>query len=203
MKRTITLAALGVLLGFALLLIAVLAIRPATPISKFKSEVVQPKELASEFTLNSTLGKPASLSDYRGKVVLLYFGYTFCPDVCPTTVSDIKRSVEMLGAQADQVQFLMITIDPERDTPQKFGEYLRYFNPGFVGFTPRPDELARVATQYAARYYKHEGTAATGYLLDHSPWVAVIDREGYLVLRIPFGLKPQDIVSDLKILLSQ
>ncbi len=203
MKRTITLAAVGVLLGFALVLVAVFAVRPSTSTTKFKSEVVQPKELVVEFTLNSTLGKSVSLSDYRGKVVLLYFGYTFCPDVCPTTVADIKRSVEMLGPQADQVQFLMITVDPERDTPQKFGEYLRYFNPSFVGLTPRADELARVATLYGARYYKHEGTVATGYLLDHSSWVAVIDRDGYLVLRIPFGLKPQDIVSDLKILLSQ
>jgi len=203
MKRTITLAAVGVLLGFTLVLIAMVVVRPSRPASKFKSEVVQPKELATEFTLNSTLGKSVSLSDYRGKVVLLYFGYTFCPDVCPATVSDIKRSIEMLGAQADQAQFLMITVDPERDTPQKFGEYLRYFHPRFVGLTPRADELARVATLYGARYYKHEGTAATGYLLDHSSWVAVIDRDGYLVLRIPFGLKPQDIVSDLKTLLSQ
>lgn len=203
MKRAITLAAIGVLLGFALVLVAVTVARPPALTSKFKSQVVEPKERASEFTLNSTLGKPASLNDYRGKVVLLYFGYTFCPDVCPATVADIKRSIEMLGPQADQVQFLMITVDPERDTPQKFGDYLRYFNPSFVGLTPRADELARVATLYGARYYKHEGTAATGYLLDHSSWVAVMDREGYLVLRIPFGLKPQDIVSDLKILLSQ
>jgi protein SCO1/2 len=153
---------------------------------------------APNFTLTGADGQPVSLSDFGDKVVVLYFGYTFCPDVCPTTLTDMKQVMQLLGNKADDVQFIMVSVDPERDTPDKLGEYVAYFDPRFVGLTGTPEEVLAAATPYGVIFEKHEGTAATGYLVDHTATLNIIDKSGKLRLLFPFDAEPKDIADDLK-----
>ncbi len=184
----------GILAGLILVVVGIAVLRPRP----FHGMVVQSPELAHDFVLNASNGNTVSLSDYRGKLVILYFGYTFCPDVCPATLANTGKALQLLGRKAEQVQFIMVSVDPERDTPDRLGEYVTYFHPSFVGVTGEPDQLAELAALYGIYYEKHEGTAATGYLVDHSATMAVIDQEGYLKLVLPFGITPEEIASDLR-----
>lgn len=156
---------------------------------------------AADFTLTGAGGQQVSLSDFHGKVVALYFGYTFCPDVCPTTMTEVAKAMRALGKQAEDVQVIMISVDPERDTPDRLAEYVTYFDPRFIGLTGTPEEIADVATLYGIFYEKHEGTVATGYLVDHTATVTVVDRGGRVRLVWPFGTTGEDMASDLKQLL--
>jgi protein SCO1/2 len=131
-------------------------------------------------------------------VVVLYFGYTFCPDVCPTTLTDMKQVMKLLGKKADDVQFIMVSVDPERDTPEKLNEYVTYFDPRFIGLTGTPEEVVTAATPFGVIFEKHEGTAATGYLVDHTATLSVIDKDGRMRLLFPFDADPQDIADDLQ-----
>ncbi|HRI57496.1 MAG TPA: SCO family protein [Anaerolineae bacterium] len=156
---------------------------------------------AANFTLTSQSGEPVSLSELRGKPVLLYFGYTFCPDVCPTTLSTLNKALEIMGKKADDVQVVMVSVDPERDTPEVLATYLSNFNPSFIGLTGTHDQIASAATGLGVFFEKHEGSAATGYLVDHTASVMVLDREGRLRLVLPFETPAEDIASDLTQLL--
>lgn len=187
----------GILLGLTVAALGVYFLRPRP----FHGMVLQSPELAHDFTLEAANGKTVSLADYRGKLVVLYFGYTFCPDVCPASLSTMKEALNLLGRKAEDVQFIMISVDPERDTPEKIAEYVAYFHPSFIGVTGDPDQLAEIAALYGIYFQKHEGTAATGYLVDHTASLAVIDKEGYLKLILPFGITAQDVASDLRQLL--
>lgn len=156
---------------------------------------------ATDFTLTSQTGDPVSLSDLRGKLVLLYFGYTFCPDVCPTTLSTLNQALELMGKKADDVQVVMVSVDPERDTPEVLANYLSNFNPSFMGLTGTHDQIASAATGLGVFFEKHEGSAATGYLVDHTASVMALDQQGRLRLVIPFETSAEDIASDLTQLL--
>lgn len=157
--------------------------------------------MAPDVTLPSSTGEEVSLSDFRGKLVLLYFGYTFCPDVCPTTLNTVNKALEMMGNKAEEVQLVMVSVDPERDTPQVLASYLSNFNPSFIGLSGTPEQLASAATPFGIFYEKHEGSAATGYLVDHTASVMVLDQDGRLRLVIPFQTPAEDIAADLKQLL--
>lgn len=156
---------------------------------------------ATDFTLTSQTGEPVSLSDLRGKLVLLYFGYTFCPDVCPTTLSTLNQALELMGKKADDVQVVMVSVDPERDTPEVLANYLSNFNPSFMGLTGTHDQIASAATGLGVFFEQHEGSAATGYLVDHTASVMALDQQGRLRLVIPFETSAEDIASDLTQLL--
>lgn len=188
---------IGILAGLFGVAAGVYFFRPRT----FHGMVLQSPELANDFSLNAANGRTVSLRDYRGKLVMLYFGYTFCPDVCPATLANVGKALEQMGKQADEVQFIMVSVDPERDTPEQLAEYVAHFHPSFVGVTGEPDKLAELAALYGIYYQKHEGTAATGYLVDHTATIAVIDKEGYLKLVMPFGLTAEEIAGDLRNLL--
>jgi protein SCO1 len=129
---------------------------------------------------------------------VLYYGYTFCPDVCPTTLAEVTKAVQALGKKAEDVQVLMITVDPERDTPERLAEYMAFFNPSFVGLSGTPDQIAEAATPFGIYYQKHEGTSASGYLVDHTATVNVLDREGRMRLVWPFGTEGDAMAADLK-----
>lgn len=167
----------------------------------FRGTELQSANPAPDFTLTGADGQPVSLSGFRGQVVVLYFGYTFCPDVCPTTLTDMKQVMQLLGKQADDVQFIMVSVDPERDTPEKLAEYVTYFDPRFIGLTGTHDEILAAATPFGVIFQKHEGTAATGYLVDHTASLNVIDQEGRMRLLFPFDADPKDIAGDLEYLL--
>ncbi len=152
-------------------------------------------------TLTNQNGQPASLADFGDKLVLVYFGYTFCPDVCPTTLGVVNQALELLGDKADQVQMVMVSVDPERDTPEVLANYLSNFNPSFVGLTGSPDQIASAAMPFGVFYEKHEGSAATGYLVDHTASVMVLDREGRMRLVLPFETSAEDMAADLRQLL--
>ena len=167
---------------------------------EFHGTIIQNME-AADFTLMSSSGQRVSLDDFRGKLVVLYFGYTFCPDVCPATLVEIAGAMDILGEDAEKVQTIMISVDPERDTPEQLAEYVAHFDTSFLGVTGTLEEVAEVATLYGIFYEKHEGTAASGYLIDHTATVMVVDEDGYLKLLLPFGTTAQEIADDLAYLL--
>ncbi len=195
MKIKIALGILTVILGLAA---GIYFFRPHT----FHGTVIQSPEASYDFTLTSAKGD-VSLSDFRGKLVLIYFGYTFCPDICPATLANVGQSLRELGAKADDVQLIMISLDPERDTPEKLAEYVTHFHPSFIGVTGSQDDLAKIASLYGIFYEKTAGTDNSGYLLNHTATLLVIDREGYLKLVFPFGVTVPEIVDDLKYMLRQ
>ncbi len=157
---------------------------------------------ASDFTLNAAAGKQVSLSDYQGKVVLLYFGYTHCPDVCPTTLADLRVAISELGEAANDIQVIMVSVDPERDSPEWLADYVHRFDDRFLGVTGPLDRITQLATAYDIHFHKHEGSVATGYLIDHSAKVLVIDRQGDLRMFFPFGETSEEMAEDIQYMLS-
>ena len=168
---------------------------------EFHGLVIQSPPPISNFTLAATTGENLSLRDFRGKIVLLYFGYRYCPDVCPATMVELKRMMAALGRDAKDVQVIMISVDPDRDTPEQLAAYVTQFHPSFIGMTGSEAELLGVTTQLGIYYQKHEGTPATGYLVDHTATVSVMDRNGRLRLVFPFETKGEEMAVDLRYLL--
>jgi protein SCO1/2 len=163
----------------------------------FHGESVEPPAPAADFTLTGPDGKILSLSDFRGKLVVLYFGYTFCPDVCPTTMAALSQAMRELGPKADGVQVIMVTVDPERDTPDKLKAYVTAFDPRFIGLSGTPDEIARAAGPFGVVYEKHAGSSETNYLVDHTATTTVIDPDGRIRLVWPYGTPPEELAADL------
>lgn len=192
--------ALGLLLG--LFLVRLSQGRPLFGPPQLYGLSLEPAE-PLDFSLTAHTGEVVSLSDFRGKLVLLYFGYTFCPDVCPATMVELKWMMEALGRQADDVQVIMVSVDPGRDTPAQLSEYVAAFHPSFIGLTGTEAELKEVTGPMGIYVYKHEGTAATGYLIDHTATVSVLDRNGRLRHLFPFGTTGTEMASDMRYLLRE
>jgi protein SCO1/2 len=191
---------LGIGIGLGVLF---LAIRPLFGPTEWHGMVIQSNQPVTNFTLTSSDGEPVSLIDFRGKVVMLYFGYTFCPDVCPATMIELSDAMETLGEQSEDVQVVMITLDPERDTPEVMQNYVTHFNESFMGLTGTPEELIAVTAPMGIFYERHEGSSASGYLIDHTATVAVLDKEGKLRLVYPFGITGAEMAADLKYLVRE
>ncbi len=183
-------AALGLYLGFTFL-------RPYA----FHGTVLQGSEPVKDFTLTSMHGQPVKLSDFQDKIVVLYFGYTFCPDVCPTTLSEIKKALALLGPAASEFQVIMITVDPERDTPAVLNEYMAQFDPGFLGLTGTVSEIQNIAAPFGVYFAKQADPSSAQYLMEHTASVLVINRKGALKLLWPYGTPAADMADDLRYLL--
>jgi protein SCO1/2 len=196
-KRTILFIVAGLMVGAGLAYLALPYILP----HRFTGTVIQSPEEAPGFTLASSQGGQVSLSDLRGKLVMIYFGYTFCPDVCPNTLGQVKQALKLMGGKAKNVQVVMISVDPLRDTPEVLARYLKNFDPTWVGLSGSEDEISQIAALYGVFYQKHEGTAQTGYLVDHTATVMVIDQTGHLKLIFPYGTTGKDMAADLMYLL--
>lgn len=154
-----------------------------------------------DFVLNSYRGA-VDLADLRGKVVVLYFGYTWCPDVCPTSLGMLSVALEQLSPdEQEQVQVLFISVDPERDSLQHLKEYGEYFHSRILGVTGSHEELGRVAALYGAAYRHTDKKSETDYVVDHSADLYVIDRQGALDTTLRHGTQPQQILSALRSLL--
>lgn len=194
--RNLILAGIGVTLGLVLVAAIVLA-RPYT----YRGSLIDPAVPAADFTLTSGSGEPFHLGDQRGKVVLLFFGYTTCPDVCPATLGEMKQVVARLGKQAEGVQVVFITVDPQRDTPQKIGQYAAAFDPTFVGLSGSEAELTPVWASYGVYRAIVETTSAAGYLVDHSARTYLVDPAGNLRLTYTFGTPVDEILSDVRYVL--
>jgi protein SCO1/2 len=161
--------------------------------------IIEPPKPMPDFTLQSARG-PVSLSSLRGKIVVLYFGYTACPDVCPTTLANLRQALTDLGPQADQVQVVLVSVDWKRDTPENLASYLSAFRPDFLGLTGSQAQIDAVTRDFGI-YYKLNEPDAKGYFsVDHTATVQVLDREGNLILTWPYGQTPADLLDDLKVL---
>jgi protein SCO1/2 len=168
----------------------------------FHGIVSQSPPRAADFTLTAHTGKPVRLGDFQGKLVLLYFGYSYCPGICPTTLAEVAQALQTLGPKAaERMQVLMISVDPERDTPDRLAAYLPSFNPTFLGLTGAPDEIAATAASYGIYAKKYEGSTADSYLVDHTSMVIVVDDKGFVRLLFPFGTPAQAMADDLAALL--
>jgi protein SCO1/2 len=188
----------GLLPGL-LVLLAVLCGAAEPP---FRTGVLEPPDPAPEFTLRSDTGKTVRLRDWRGNVVLLFFGYTSCPDVCPTTLSDLAEVKKQLGPAAQRLRVALVTVDPERDTAKRLHTYVQAFDPTFVGLSERKPALAAVWKAYGVYVQSHRVSGSSdGYMVDHSATTFVIDAEGRLRLAISFGTPVADIRHDLQLLL--
>ena len=152
-----------------------------------------------DFSLHAP-DKTLSLHDLKGKVVVLYFGYTACPDICPTSMATLKGGLNALKPEElAQVQGIFVSVDPERDTPQKVHEYAQYFHPSILGLTDTPDVLASVAKQYNVFYRKVPmPNSAMGYTLDHSSWLYIIDKNGQLREQVQHIFAPQDLANVIR-----
>jgi protein SCO1 len=188
---------IGVVIAASILLFSWL--RPHT----YTGFVLQSPTPAPSMTgLFDHTGAPVDLEAYRGDVVLVYFGYTHCPDVCPTTLATAAKAIEQLGRRGERVHLLMVTVDPERDTAAYLADYVTFFDARFLGVWGDPDDIAATATLYSVYYQKGEGTVETGYVVDHTATLMAIDPDGFIrVLYTPEHTADQ-LAVDLEELLS-
>jgi protein SCO1/2 len=186
----------------ALLLAAALAAcSPEAP--KFRSTDITGAEFGKALELTGHDGRPRTLADFRGKAVVLFFGYTHCPDVCPTTLADVAGALKSLGPDAARVQVLFVTLDPERDTREVLANYVPAFDPSFLGLFGDAAATQRVAKEFKIFYEKRPGRAPDAYTLDHSAQTYVLDGEGRLRLLLRQERIAQDLADDLRVLLKE
>ena len=160
-------------------------------------------QFGSDFALPDTTGKVRTLADFKGRAVVLFFGYTHCPDVCPTTMAELSEALKELGPDAaKRVQVLFVTVDPERDTAQLLGQYVPAFNPAFIGLRPADDaQLKKVTKDFRVYYAKVPDKTPGSYTMDHTAASYVFDTNGKLRLFVRDGQGPGSWVHDLKLLL--
>jgi protein SCO1/2 len=166
-----------------------------------KAGVFSPPRPAPDFSLQGSDGRALSLSRFKGKVVLLGFGFTSCPQVCPTTLATLAQARRKLGAAAADVQVLYVTVDPDRDVAERMKNYLGAFDPTFVGGTGAAERLAAVRRDYGV--FAEKKPQGSSYTVAHSSFVFLIDRGGGLRALMPYGHGPDDYVHDLKMLLQE
>lgn len=188
-----------ILLG--LLLPVLVACGQASNTQKFNATDITGVDFGNALQLTDHTGKPRTLSDFKGKVVALFFGYTHCPDVCPTTMTDLKQAKKLLGKQADEFQVLFVTLDPARDTPALLTEYVPAFDPSFVGLYGTQTQTDAVLKDFKIFAAKVENTGRSGYTIDHSAGVYVFDKTGKIRLYVDYGTKPDLIAGDIQKLL--
>lgn len=184
--------------GLAALLLAACA--PEQP--AFKSIDVTGAEFGREFALTDHTGKARTLADFKGKVVALFFGYTHCPDVCPTTLSDMANALKALGPDAQRVQVLFVTVDPKRDTPELLRSYVPAFNPTFLGLHGDAAATAKVTKDFKIYAAERPGKTPETYTVDHSAQTLVFDAKGKLRLMLAYGTPGDKIAADFRILLN-
>ena len=191
------------LAAVALLLAAFLAAcDSATKPASFQLTDVTGAPFARDFQLLDHTGRTRSLADFKGKVVVVFFGFTHCPDACPTTLGELARVMKELGPQAERMQVLFVTVDPERDTPEVLARYVPAFHPSFLGLYGDPEATARTAREFKVIYQK-QNLPAGSYSMDHSAGSFIFDPAGRLRLFAQYGQSAQALLHDIRLLLEQ
>jgi protein SCO1/2 len=179
----------GSIAGIVIAIMAVSALRPHT----YHGTLLQSPMPAKDFELNGI-----QLSDYQGKVVALFFGYTFCPDVCPTSLATLGKAMDILGTRADDIQVIFVSVDTQRDTPERLTEYVTHFDERFIGVTGTAEEILTVSSLYGIYFEAQPASEDGSYLVDHTATILVIDRSGSLKLVLPYNISPEDVAADLR-----
>ncbi len=170
---------------------------------RFVSTDLSMVDWGKDFSLTDHKSQPRRLADFRGKAVVLFFGYTQCPDVCPTTLTTMRDAMTLLGDDAKRVQVLFVTVDPARDTPALLAQYVPAFDPGFLGLYGDEKTIAALAKDFKVFYAKQPGSTSGSYSVDHSTGSYAFDPKGKLRLLLRHGETPQNVAADLKLLLSE
>ena len=170
---------------------------------EFKAVDITGADYAKDFQLTDQNGQVRSMKDCAGRGVVLFVGFTQCPDVCPTTMSELAEVKKALGADGDKLQAIFVTVDPERDTPEVLKAYMANFDPSFVGLSGTPEQLAAMAKDYKVYFKKVEGKTPTSYTMDHSAASYIYDPQGNLRLYSRYGSGVPALVSDVQALLKQ
>jgi protein SCO1/2 len=191
-------ALLGATLGTAGLLMA----GCTEKVEPFAGIDITGADYATGFSLTDHNGQPRTLADFKGKAVVLFFGFTQCPDVCPTSMSELAEAKRLLGADGERLQGLFVSIDPERDTPEVMKQYMASFDPSFLALYAAPDKLPELARSYKIYYKKVEGPTPTSYTMDHSAGSYVYDPQGRIRLYHRYGTGAAALAGDLKKLLA-
>jgi protein SCO1/2 len=199
-KTKLGVISFGVVIGLLLVLVAWQVLAGEYT---YQGSLIDPPVAAADFELVDQDGDQYRLSDQRGKVVLIFFGYTHCPDVCPVTLSEFKQIKERLKDQADEVEFVFITVDAERDTVDVLSRYLVNFDPSFIGLTGESQALEEVYRSYGVYKAKQETGSEAGYLVDHTARVYAIDKDGNWRLTYPFGMETEKLYQDVRHLIQE
>ncbi len=195
--KTIAAGALSVSAG------AVFVACTEAPKPAFKGVDITGVDYARDLPLTDQFGQQRHLKDFAGKVIAVFFGYTNCPDVCPTTMSELAQVKSDLGAEGDKLQVLFVTVDPERDTPEVLKAYMAHFDPSFLALRGSPEELAAVAKDFKIFYKQVPGDTPTSYSMDHSAGMYMFDPKGQLRLFQRYGSSTQALVDDTRLLLDE
>ncbi len=190
---------LNEILFCGLLALSLAACGPSSP--KFQGSDVTGSGFGRDFKLTDHTGKVRTLADFHGKAVVIFFGYTQCPDACPTTLSELNAAMARLGADADRVQVLFVTVDPDRDTPELLSHYVPAFNPAFLGLYGDAAATAEVAKEFKVLYQKQPGATPGSYSMDHSAGTFIFDPQGRLRLFVTHGQGPDLYAHDIRELL--
>lgn len=187
---------------------ALLAIAGCQPASQdevvFRGTDISHERFGGPLELTDHNGIKRGLKDFRGKWVVLFFGYTHCPDVCPTTLSDTAEALRLMPPeQAKQVQVIWVSVDPERDTPDMLRDYVTYFHPDFLAMTGTDAEIAKAASDFRVVYRRHVTSGVGGYLIDHTAGSYVVDPNGKLRLFLPYAIPAPDMAHDLSLLIQK
>ena len=194
--------------GLLVFMLGMIGICQISNITLAHSNLQKPEKLeiyegiGGNFTLQSSRNHLASLKDYHGQVVVMFFGYTACPDTCSITMAVLKQVIEKLGKRMDQVQPLFITVDPKRDTPERMKTYLSFFHPNFIGLTGTKEEILEVAENYGSAYMKNPTIDSEfSYLMIHTGYVYLIDQSGHVRAIYPKNTEVKQIIHDINGLL--
>jgi protein SCO1/2 len=187
--------------GLALAVVVLGLAACGEPAVQYRGSDISGVDFGRRLQLTDHNGRPLSLESLRGRLVVLFFGYMHCPDVCPTTLSDLAQALRLMPPEAaGRVQVLFVTVDPERDTPELLRQFVPHFHPAFLGLHGSPEEVAEAAREFRVVYRKQGEAGALGYLVDHSAGMYVLDAMGRPRLYLPYGHSPADIAHDLNLL---
>jgi len=204
-KNIILLLIASVIIGLSIILWLIMPSQHALSSEhKIATASLSQKPVGGNFTLTSASG-PVSLSDYKGKLVLLYFGYTFCPDICPTNLGNLARAYQQLTpSEKEQTQILFISVDPDRDTPDRLKQYADYFNSGMIGLTGKKSNIDNITDRYGVVYAIHqEKPDETTYSVDHSAFTYIINKKGELVEQLPHATSSDVFTQQIRHFMTQ